>query len=107
MAELSFLSRDAQAELEAFVTKLIAVELKRRAPRPASTAASPYLRTDEAAEYMRCSRQRVYDLLSAHRLTRVKEGNRTLVSRAEIDSYLAADGASTKLLPTANRGQRH
>ena len=53
---------------------------------------SPYLTTDEAADYLRCSRQRIHDLLSAGRLTRVKEGRRTLVRRDEIDGYL--DGGS-------------
>jgi excisionase family DNA binding protein len=42
----------------------------------------------EAAEYLRCSRQRVDDLLSQGRLTRIKEGRRTLVARAEIEAHL-------------------
>ena len=53
-------------------------------------SSSPYLTVAEAADYLRCkSRQRVYDLLSAARLTRYKDGSRVLVSRAEIDAYLA------------------
>jgi len=46
---------------------------------------SPYMTTLEAAEYLRCSRQRIYDLLSAGRLPRLKEGGRTLVARADLD----------------------
>jgi excisionase family DNA binding protein len=42
----------------------------------------------EAADYLRCSRQRVDDLLSQRRLTRHKDGSRTLVSRAEIERHL-------------------
>ena len=57
-----------------------------------SRASSPYMTITEAAEYIRApSRQRVDDLLSSGRLTRVKDGSRTLVSRAELDEYLGAD----------------
>ena len=52
-----------------------------------------YLTVLEAADYLRCSRQRVYDLLSQGALTRLKDGARVLIARAEIDSYLA--GAPT------------
>jgi excisionase family DNA binding protein len=50
---------------------------------------SPYLTVHEAAQYLRCRPQRVYDLLSARALTRHKDGSRVLVRRAEIDRYLA------------------
>lgn len=49
---------------------------------------SPYMTIPEAADYLRCSRQRIDDLLSSRRLTRVKEGRRTLVLRAEINACL-------------------
>lgn len=49
---------------------------------------SPYLTVPEAAEYARCSRQRIYDLLSSARLTRHKDGSRVLVGRDELDAYL-------------------
>ncbi len=45
--------------------------------------ASPYLTVAEAAAYLRCSRQRVYDLLCAHRLNRYRDGRRVLVARAD------------------------
>jgi excisionase family DNA binding protein len=48
-----------------------------------------YLTVLEAADYLRCSRQRVYDLLSQGALTRLKDGARVLVARAEVDAYLA------------------
>jgi excisionase family DNA binding protein len=44
--------------------------------------------TAEAAEYLRAKPQRVHDLLSAGRLTRHKEGGRTLVSRAEVEALV-------------------
>jgi excisionase family DNA binding protein len=56
--------------------------------------ASPYLTVSEAAEYLRCKPQRVYDLLSARRLTRHKDGRRVLVSRGELYCYLARSGPS-------------
>jgi excisionase family DNA binding protein len=56
--------------------------------RAMQAPSSPYMTIPEAAEYLRCPRQRIDDLLSARRLTRVKEGGRTLISRAEIEDYL-------------------
>jgi excisionase family DNA binding protein len=49
---------------------------------------SPYMTVVETANFLRCSRQRVDDLLSQRRLSRYKDGSRTLISRAEIDDYL-------------------
>jgi excisionase family DNA binding protein len=61
-------------------------------PRPLS----PYLTIPEAAAYLRCKRQRVDDLLSQRRLSRVKDGGRTLIVRDELEAYLGvtATGAS-------------
>jgi excisionase family DNA binding protein len=56
---------------------------------------SPYMTIPEAAQLLRGSRQRVDDLLSSRRLTRVKEGRRTLVLRAEIDEHLNRNGRPT------------
>ena len=53
---------------------------------------SPYLSITEAAELLRCKRQRIDDLLSRKRLHRIKEGRRTLILRAELEAYLAACG---------------
>jgi excisionase family DNA binding protein len=47
-----------------------------------------YLTIPEAAALLRCGRQRIDNLLSSGRLTRVKEGRRTLVARGEIEEYL-------------------
>lgn len=46
----------------------------------------------EAAEVLRARRHRIDDLLSAGRLTRHKDGARTLVSRAELPAYLNGGG---------------
>ena len=47
-----------------------------------------FLTPAEAAEYLRCSRQRIYDLCSMGALSRFRDGSRVLVAREEIDSYL-------------------
>ena len=61
----------------------IAVEKLLGESRERDRAGSPYLTVPQAAEYLGCkSRQRVDDLLSSRRLTRFKDGRRTLVSRA-------------------------
>lgn len=77
------------AELR-IIAQRVAELLREPALPPPLVAASPYMTVGEAAEYLRCQRQRVDDLLSQRRLTRVKEGRRTLVRRDEIEEYLAA-----------------
>jgi excisionase family DNA binding protein len=49
-----------------------------------------FLTVPEAAELLRADRQRVYDLCSSGRLTRHKDGSRTLIRRAELEAHLAA-----------------
>ena len=77
-------------------------EIARSVPLPSAPVRSPYMTIPEAADYLRCSRQRVDDLLSQGRLTRVKEGRRTLVSRAEIATYLSngREARLTRPLPS-------
>ncbi|MFN8123804.1 MAG: helix-turn-helix domain-containing protein [Thermoleophilia bacterium] len=69
---------------------------KRAAEIVASQAAppppeSPYLTISEAADYIRARRHRIDDLLSRGYLTRIKEGTRTLVSRAELEAYVRGE----------------
>ena len=52
-------------------------------------SASGYCTVGEASELLRSQRQRVYDLLSVGKLTRYKDGGRTLLSRVEIENYIA------------------
>jgi excisionase family DNA binding protein len=47
-----------------------------------------WLSVVEAAELLRCKRQRIDDLLSQGRLSRYKDGSRTLLSRAEVEEYV-------------------
>ena len=54
----------------------------------ATSEPSKYATVEEAASYLRCSKQRVHDLLSARRLRRFKDGSRPLVLRAELEQYV-------------------
>ena len=67
------------------IAERVAELLAERAP---AANGSPYLSVAEAAELLRADPQRVYDLLSSGRLTRIKDGSRVLVCRAELDAYL-------------------
>jgi excisionase family DNA binding protein len=53
--------------------------------------ASPFMTVRQAADYLCCKRQRIDDLLSSGRLTRHKDGSRTLVSRLELEEHIGAD----------------
>jgi excisionase family DNA binding protein len=70
-----------------------------RVGRQHAASQSPYLTIREAADYARCKRQRIDDLLSMRRLGRYKDGSRTLILRAELDAYLAKEAT-----PAANSG---
>ena len=79
--------------------RLKAAELLERLEGPDDEAlawarAAAELTPEEAADYLRCSRQRVYDLLSSRRLTRYRDGSRVLVRRDELDSYLRGERAA-------------
>lgn len=49
---------------------------------------SPYMSVAEAADYARCSTQRIYDLRSDRTLGDHGDGRKALVLRAELDAYL-------------------
>jgi excisionase family DNA binding protein len=52
----------------------------------------PYMTADEAADYLRCSRKRVYDLAGAGRLRRHGDGRRLLLKRAEVEALAHGSG---------------
>jgi excisionase family DNA binding protein len=54
----------------------------------ASAPPSPFMTIKEAAVYLRAKPQRIHDLLSQRRLTRFKEGGRTLVRREELAAHV-------------------
>jgi excisionase family DNA binding protein len=57
-----------------------------------TVSAAPFMSVAEAAGYLRCSRQRIYDLCSAGRLPRHKDGERLLLRRDDLDAYLREGG---------------
>ncbi|HEV7565808.1 MAG TPA: helix-turn-helix domain-containing protein [Microbacteriaceae bacterium] len=79
-----------EAMLDALAQKVAAI-LESRALGVATAELPRYLTVNEAADYLRCSRQRVYDLCSQRSLRRLKDGSRVLLDRAEIDAYLARE----------------
>ena len=48
----------------------------------------PWFTVPEAAEYMRCKPQRIYDLISQGHLHADRDGRRRLIRRSELDRYL-------------------
>lgn len=54
--------------------------------------ASDWLTVDEAAAFLRCEKQRIYDLRGDGRLSRFMEGGRALVSRRELSALVRDDG---------------
>lgn len=60
---------------------------------------SQFVTIEEAADLLRTKRQRVDDLLSQGRLTRVKDGRRTLIARTEVLDHLSASFGVATALP--------
>ena len=85
--------REGEALIEAIAQRAAAIVLQRQAnaaPLPVQ-APSPFMTVPEAADFLRAKRQRVDDLLSQRRLTRYKDGSRTLVARAELEAWVRGD----------------
>jgi excisionase family DNA binding protein len=66
------------------VERQVSVRLERR---------SPWLTTEEAAEYLRCPASRVYKLASRRAIPVHKDGRRSLYRCDELDAFIAAGGA--------------
>lgn len=58
-----------------------------------TSTSSPWLDADEAAAYLRCAKQRVYDLVSAGALERAGDGRRLLFHRDALDAYVFGSDA--------------
>lgn len=52
-----------------------------------------WLSVAEAADYLRCSSPRIYQLVSAKRIPYHKDGSRDLFRRSELDGWVRAGGA--------------
>jgi excisionase family DNA binding protein len=68
----------------------VAALLAERQPAQNGTA-SPWLSTSDAATYLRCSPDRIHDLVARRALTPRRDGRRLLFRRADLDGYLEAD----------------
>ncbi len=55
-------------------------------------AAGPYMTANEAADFLRCTRKRIYDLTSDGRLVRYGEGRRLLLKRSEVEALAHGSG---------------
>jgi excisionase family DNA binding protein len=62
------------------------VELLSAEQRPAEP--ERFIGVEDAARYLACERQRIYDLRSQRRLHCIKDGGRLLTRRSWIDDYL-------------------
>lgn len=58
----------------------------------AAAADEELLKVPEAAAYLRCSPQRIYDLRSQKLIKPTLDGKRTLYRRNELDRYLREQG---------------
>lgn len=63
------------------------------AERAGDGEADRWLTVAEAAEYLRCSTGRIYQLVSARRIPYSKDGSRTLFRRSELDRWVEQGGA--------------
>lgn len=52
-----------------------------------------WLSVAEAADYLRCSAGRIYQLVSARRIPFAKDGSRTLFRRSALDLWVEEGGA--------------
>jgi excisionase family DNA binding protein len=65
-----------------------AAELVIEQVETASRSAREWLSVEAAAEYLGCNKQRIYELRSAGRLPRHREGGRAIVRRADLDALV-------------------
>ena len=85
-------------DFEALARRVAEIIEDRRPCASPDPPPSPFVTVPEAADLLRTKRQRIDDLLSQGRLTRVKDGSRTLIARTEVYDYLSASiGVATTL----------
>lgn len=57
-------------------------------PTDSPAGISPWLNIVEAAERLRCSKDRIYDLIALGKLQPRRDGRRVLLHRDELDAYV-------------------
>ena len=78
------------AELDDQALDVLADRLAPRlAARLGETTGRPWLNAEQAAEYLACDRQRLYDLVQLRKLPARRDGKRLLFRRCDLDAYLA------------------
>lgn len=87
---MSALGLNVPSELLDAIATRVADELERRGALTTNATASPWLGVEQAADYLRCGRQRVYDLVAGGQLRPAKDGRRSLFRRDWLDTYLDA-----------------
>lgn len=78
------------AELPAPLIEAIALRVVEMIDSRPAASASPYLDHAEAADYLRATPKRLYDLVSARAIPVYKDGSRNLYRRVDLDAYLEA-----------------
>ena len=56
-----------------------------------TTASTPWLSTEQAADYLACKPARIHDLVQLRKLESRRDGRRLLFRREDLDAYLEAE----------------
>ena len=83
VSEPSFPLELPKAFVDALADRL-AVAVIERLSQPRES----YMSVEQAAEYLACKRQRIYDLVSKRQLRHHRDGKRLLFARADLDARL-------------------
>jgi excisionase family DNA binding protein len=83
---------DAPPALINAIAAAVADELERRGG--STTPSSPWLTVDEAAAYLRCAPQRIYDLVSERKIAPARDGRRLLFRREQLDALVDSHAAT-------------
>ncbi len=84
----------APAAADAFMEAVVQAAAERvLAQLPAAEPVAEWLDVDGAAAHCKCSRHRIYRLVSMGRIPHEHEGARLLFERAELDAWIRAGGA--------------
>ncbi len=71
-----------------------------------TTTATPYMTIDEAAEYLRWSKERIYKLTAAQAIPHIKHEGRLLFRRDKLDLWLEQHHEGPRVRDTATAVRR-
>lgn len=83
-------------ELKLILTDDQVSEIARRAAELIATdqaPVSPWLNVTDAAEHLRCGKDRIYDLIALRKLSPRRDGRRVLLHREDLDAYVEGSAA--------------